>query len=96
MFAAGAGASVGNIELRITNGRTKTAEEWADEVADKVIFIADTAAPAIRDQAQAFKDQIRHVVAANVAAAVREERAACAALAEREGATLAARVIRSR
>ncbi len=79
-------SAIGHFRVHIANGRTKTEWEWAQEVADKVIFIADTAPPPIRDQAQAFRDEIRRVVAHNIAAAVQEERAACAMLASANGA----------
>ena len=86
----------GKFGVHIANGRTKTAAEWAAEVADLIMFVSAQAPPGIREQAYEFKDKIRRVVEANVAEAIRHERIACAGLAERAGHAETALAIRTR
>jgi hypothetical protein len=49
MYAVNGHANVGTIRAFITNGRTKSAEEWADEIADKIIFISQNVPQPLRD-----------------------------------------------
>jgi hypothetical protein len=55
-------AQTGPIRTFVTNGRGLTPEEVAELALRKLIGIADTAAPAVRDQARMFKDQLRPVL----------------------------------
>ena len=52
----------GNVMVRATNGRGHTPEEIAEMALDKIIFVGSNAHPAIRDQAEAFKESIRQVL----------------------------------
>jgi hypothetical protein len=45
-----------------TEGRGASPEEIAERALDKIIFVGSNAHPAIRDQAEAFKDSIRQVL----------------------------------
>ena len=45
-----------------TEGRGFTPEEVAERALDKIIYVGSQTHPAIRDQAEAFKDNIRQVL----------------------------------
>lgn len=51
--------SCGEVRAYTTSGRGLTVEEIADLSMRRVLNIADSAPPAIRDQANAFKEDIR-------------------------------------
>jgi hypothetical protein len=91
----GAGFSVmAGVSTTAVDGRTMTPAEWSRLAADKVIGISETAPPAIRDQAVAFKEQVRAVLERYISMAVEERRAADAAIAEAAGQSPVAEAIR--
>lgn len=49
-------------------------EFWAQQAAKKIVQVADTAPPAIKDQAIAFKDQVEHVILDYIKRAIRCDR----------------------
>jgi len=62
------------IEVKTTNGRGFTPEEIAQRCADKIVAVADTAPPAIRDQALAYKRNITKVIEFYLREAVKSDR----------------------
>ena len=70
MFDLGTG-DVGNVMVMSTHGRGFTPEEIAERALDKIIHVGSGAHPAIRDQAEAFKDSIRQVLVYYMHEAVR-------------------------
>jgi hypothetical protein len=65
---------VGGVQVQTTSQRGFTPEEVAARCADKLISIGDQSHPLIRDQARAFKEQIRAAVTFYVKDAVRNDR----------------------
>lgn len=63
--------TVGNVMVMSTQGRGFTPEEIAERALDKIIYVGSTTHPAIRDQAEAFKDSIRQVLVHYMHEAVR-------------------------
>lgn len=53
---------VGSVMVMTTQGRGFTPEEVAERALDKIIYVGSTTHPAIREQAEAFKDSIRQVL----------------------------------
>ena len=53
---------IGNVMVATTNGRGSTPEEIAERALDKIIHVGSSTHPAIRDQAEAFRDAIRQVL----------------------------------
>ena len=53
---------VGDVMVMSTQDRGFTPEEVAERALDKLIYVGSNAHPAIRDQAEAFKDSIRQVL----------------------------------
>lgn len=64
-------SEVGDVMVMATEGRGFTPEEVAERALDKIIYVGSHAHPAIRDQAEAFKDSIRQVLVQYMHEAVR-------------------------
>jgi HD superfamily phosphohydrolase YqeK len=62
------------VKVHTTEGRGFTPEEVAARCADKLVAIADTAPPVIRDQAKAYKKSVEAVVAHYIKEAIRSDR----------------------
>lgn len=62
---------VGSVMVMTTQGRGFTPEEVAERALDKIIYVGSSTHPAIRDQAEAFKDSIRQVLVHYMHEAVR-------------------------
>lgn len=63
--------TIGNVTVMTTEGRGFTPEEVAERALDKIIYVGSGSHPAIRDQAEAFKDSIRQVLVYYMHEAVR-------------------------
>lgn len=61
MFDLAAGA-VGSVMVHTTDNRGFTPEEIADRALDKIMYVGSQTHPAIRDQAEAFRENIRKVI----------------------------------
>jgi hypothetical protein len=62
MLSTSGGALLGAIRASSVSGRGFTPEELADAALDQIIHVGSNSHPAIRDQAEAFKAQIRSVL----------------------------------
>lgn len=62
------------VGVRTTSGRGFTPEELAQQCSDRLVAIADTAPPAIRDQARAYKAQVKSTVQRYLEQAVHSDR----------------------
>lgn len=62
------------VGVHTTQNRGFTPEELAERCADKLVSISDTAHPAIRDQARAFKAQVKTLVQGYLEQAIRSDR----------------------
>jgi hypothetical protein len=67
-------ASAGFVQVLISNGKPKSADEWANEIVDKLLHVADTVPQPLRDQAFAFKSQIFNLIRDNIDLALQQER----------------------
>jgi len=64
-------SDVGNVMVMATEGRGFTPEEIAERALDKIIYVGSNAHPAIREQAEAFRENIRGVLVHYLHEAVR-------------------------
>lgn len=64
MISTTGGATLGIAKAIGISGRGFTPEELADAALDRIISVGSRSHPAIRDQAEAFKEQIRNVLVA--------------------------------
>jgi HD superfamily phosphohydrolase YqeK len=65
---------LGNIQVHTTDGRGFTPAEIAGRAADKIVYVGQESHPAIRAQAEAFKDNIRTVVEFYLHEAIKSDR----------------------
>ena len=65
------GVDVGSVCVQATQDRGFTPEELAEQALDKIMFVGSGAPPAIREQAEAFRDRIRAVLVYYMTEAVR-------------------------
>ena len=86
--------SVGAFEVRTTHERGFTVEEIAEDLLNKLLFISSEAHPAIREQAMAFKNQIRPAIIHYMKQAVRSDRTTLAAQLGKQGHYDMAEIIR--
>jgi hypothetical protein len=68
-----ASALLGNIKVETTVDRGFTPEELAERALNRIIHVGDQTHPAIRDQAQAFKEHIRGVLVFYMKEAIKSE-----------------------
>lgn len=61
----------GGVRVETTSNRGFTPEEIANRAVDRIISIGDQTHPAIRDQAQAYKEHIRKTLIFYINEAVR-------------------------
>jgi len=71
MFSTIAGGALGEIKAIMVSGRGFTPEELAEQALNKIVFIGGNCHPVIRDQAEAFKNEIRGVLVHYMRQAVR-------------------------
>lgn len=86
--------AVGPFVVRTTQERGFTVEEIAEDLLNKLIFISSEAHPVIRDQAEAFRNQIRPVIIHYMKQAVRSDRTTLAADFSKQGHHDMAEIIR--
>jgi hypothetical protein len=86
--------AVGSFMVRTTQERGFSVEEIAEDLLNKLIFISSEAHPVIRDQAEAFKHQIRPAIIHYMKQAVRSDRTTLAAEFSKQGHHDMAEIIR--
>jgi hypothetical protein len=67
-------SGIGHLEVRTTSNGGFTPEELAQEALDRILYIGESTHPAIRDQAIAFREQIRAVLVTYMKRAVTSDR----------------------
>lgn len=86
--------SVGTFLVKTTSERGFSPEEITEDLLTKLIFISTESHPIIRDQAIAFRDQIRPVIIHYMKQAVRSDRTTLAAQLSKQGHHDMAEIIR--
>ena len=66
--------SVGTVEVHTTSGRGFSPEEVAERCLDRIINVSEDAMPAVKDQAKAFRNNIRAVLVFYMKEAIRSDR----------------------
>jgi hypothetical protein len=61
------------VKVLTTHGRGFTPEEIADRAVNKIIYVGSQTHPAIRDQAEAFRENIRKVLVFYIEEAIRSD-----------------------
>ncbi len=71
MFSIETGGFVGEIKATMVSGRGFTPEEIAEQALNKIISVGGNCHPVIRDQAEAYREQIRVLLVHYMRQAVR-------------------------
>lgn len=74
MISAAGVSGVGDVKAYATSGRGLNVEELADMAMRKMLHVADTAHPFLREQAQQFKENIRRLLIQYMHQAIRSDR----------------------
>lgn len=75
MVSVQTGIQVSSVSVMTSDEGGLNNEQIAELAMDKIMRVADTAPPEIREQANAFKENVRNVVLHYIELARREERA---------------------
>lgn len=67
-------AETGILQVQTTSNRGFTPEELANGALDRILFIGDTTHPVIKEQAIAFREQIRGVLVHYMHQAIKSDR----------------------
>ena len=62
MFSATSSGTIGDVLVHTVSHRGFTPEELAEQALNKIIYVGDQSHPAIREQAQVFREHIRGVL----------------------------------
>jgi len=67
--------AVGNVEVHTSSDGGHPPEFWAERIVARLMTVAETAPQPIRDQALAFRDQMKEVVLTGLKQAIESDRA---------------------
>lgn len=76
---------IGSVIVNTTSNGGFPVEYWADRLLEKIIQVSDTAIPEIRDQANAFKAQLRPAIIYYMQQSVKSDRTTVAAFLKQSG-----------
>ena len=76
---------IGSIIVETQQNRGHPPEFWAEKLTDRICGISDTAAPHIRQQAEAFKLAIYNVIVYYIKQAINSERCTMRNLLKEQG-----------
>jgi hypothetical protein len=68
----------GSVVVHTTQNRGFTPEEIAERALDKIIYVGGNSHPAIREQAEAFREAIKQVVVFYMKEAIKSDRTSIA------------------
>jgi hypothetical protein len=75
MFTVGASIETGVVEVLTSNNGGLPVEDVVDMALSKLIHVSEEAAPPIRDQAFAFKSNLRDILEFYIKMAIQQDRA---------------------
>ena len=85
---------VGGVKIVTTQNTGLSVEHWAERALDKIIWVGDGKASPIKDQAIAYKDDLRRVLVEYIGLAVKSDRTTLYNLLLKQGETEMAEVFR--
>ena len=82
------------VEVATSSNGGHPPEFWAKRAAERIVHVADTAHPAIRDQAKAFQDQVEQVILDHMKRAIHCDRTTVGHMVEEAGHPRLAELLR--
>tara|TARA_R100001082_G_scaffold31556_1_gene16109 strand:- start:607 stop:897 length:291 start_codon:yes stop_codon:yes gene_type:complete len=74
MFKLAVDSSIGDVVVKTTEHRGLSPEELAERAVEQIVSVSDSVDPIVRQQAEAFKNRIYHVVLGIIKQAVKSDR----------------------
>jgi hypothetical protein len=74
MFKLTVDSSIGDVVVKTTENRGLSPEELAERAVEQIVSVSDSVDPIVRQQAEAFKNRIYHVVLGIIKQAVKSDR----------------------
>ena len=87
-------SNLGAIEVQTEANRGHPPEWWAERLTERIVGISDTAAPHIRQQAEAFKVAIYETILYHIKQAINSERCTMANLLRSQGHENLAKILK--
>jgi len=75
MISVSSGVVTGTVDVMTSDGGGLSSDQLAELARKKIVYVAEGAPPAIKEQAQVFADKVENVVRYYIDLAKREERA---------------------
>mgnify|MGYP003668327868 FL=1 len=94
MFNAAVESTVGDVVVKTTDHRGLSPEELAQRATDRIVTVSSEAEPIVRQQAEAFKSRIYHVVLGTINQAIKSDRTTLCGEFVRQGHTDIANILR--
>ena len=74
MFKLAVDSSIGDVVVKTTENRGLSPEELAERAVEQIVSVSDSVDPIVRQQAEAFKNRIYHVVLGIINQAIKSDR----------------------
>lgn len=87
-------SNLGLIDIQTENNKGHSPEWWAQRLTDRICGISETAAPHIRQQAEAFKVAIYETILYHIKQAINSERCTMANLLRAQGQEDLAKILK--
>jgi uncharacterized protein CbrC (UPF0167 family) len=95
MFDNGGGAAKpGVVTVKTTSHTGLSIEHWADRCVEKIIYVSPVGTSIIKDQAEAYRENIRKVLTHYIAQAIKSDRTTLYNLFLRQGHQDMAEILR--
>jgi|TARA_R110000823_G_scaffold162854_3_gene294549 hypothetical protein len=94
MLETALAADIGDVAVSTTNNRGLSPEELAQRATDRIVTVSSEAEPIVRQQAEAFKSRIYHVVLGTINQAIKSDRTTLCGEFVRQGHTDVANILR--
>jgi len=94
MFTEEIGIKAGTVNVVTTDNKGLDSDHWADRATNHIISVSQDAPPAIRDQAEAFKENVHKVLRYYIKQAILSERTTICGTLSQQGHDDLAEIIR--
>jgi hypothetical protein len=94
MFVEAAQSGAFKVEVQTTSNGGHPPEFWAKRCSERLLAVAESAPPVLREQARAFKDQMEEVVLFHMKRAIQSDRSTVGHLLTEAGQPKLAELVR--
>jgi hypothetical protein len=94
MFVEAGRTGAFKVDVKTTSNGGHPPEFWAKRCIERLLSVSESAPPVLREQAQAFKDQMEHVVLLHMKRAIQSDRSTVGHLLTEAGQPKLAELVR--